>query len=245
MDVNYSKQTLDAVLPCLSGCVSEGWHVRTVRYDDLHLGTTGGREDRVIFNRTAEQKINYTLIRPEGNGDILGQRNKNCNNYKWLYHNTIASTSTDTFLFVAAEFCHSILYSTVCWIYICCMLFILTLQYIFHMICKHRLSVSRYILWEPIKLFSLNFQEKIQRKITMGQMRWMGQVTVNKGGKLSDCWKFIIVLLRRRKKKNNPEKNTFCWKETFVGKNHSFVDSATSLINGFFQKQKLHRKCWG
>lgn len=72
MDVNYSKQTLDAVLPCLSGCVSEGWHVRTVRYDDLHLGTTGGREDRVIFNRTAEQKINYTLIRPERNGDILG-----------------------------------------------------------------------------------------------------------------------------------------------------------------------------
>lgn len=67
------------------------------------------------------------------------------------------------------------------------MLFILTLQYIFHMICKHRLSVSRYILWEPIKLFSLNFKEKIQRKITMGQMRWMGQVTVNKGGKLSDC----------------------------------------------------------
>ena len=75
-------------------------------------------------------------------------------------------------------------------------------------------------------------------------MRWMGQVTVNKGGKLSDCWKFIIVFLRR-KKKNNPEKNTLCWKETFVGKNHSFVDSATSLINGFFQKQKLYRKCWG
>lgn len=67
------------------------------------------------------------------------------------------------------------------------MLSILTVQYIFHMICKHRLSVSRYILWEPIKLFSLNFIKKIQKKIRMEQMRWMGQVTVNKGGKLSDC----------------------------------------------------------
>lgn len=41
----FFKQTMDAVLPCLSGSVSEGWRDRTVRYDDLHLGTTGGEED--------------------------------------------------------------------------------------------------------------------------------------------------------------------------------------------------------
>lgn len=82
LDANYSKQTLDAVLPCLSGCVSEGWHDRTVRYDDLHLGTTGGGEDGVIFNRTAEKKNQFYLDQTRKKWRYLrsgGQRNKNCN----------------------------------------------------------------------------------------------------------------------------------------------------------------------
>lgn len=71
-------------------------------------------------------------------------------------------------------------------------------------------------------------------------MWWM--VAVNKGGKLSDCWKFITVFLRRKKKEQPWEEYL---SKSSVDKKHSFVDSAASLINGFIQKQKTYRKGLG
>lgn len=51
---------MDLVLPCMSGSVSEGWRDRTARYDDLHLGTTIGKEYREIFQ---DSYFKCTLIR--------------------------------------------------------------------------------------------------------------------------------------------------------------------------------------
>lgn len=109
-----------------------------------------------------------------------------------------------------------------------------------HLICKHRVSVSRYILWEPIKLFLLNCKRRDTEKNKDG-------TDVMDGG-CEQGWQVEWLLkvyhcIFKEKKKEQP------WEEylskSSVDKKHSFVDSAASLINGFIQKQKTYRKGLG
>lgn len=74
----------DAVLPCLSGCVSAGWHDHTVRCDGLRLGTTGVEKEKKYAAINVEVNIVIMLISVYSMPHMMHkQSSPSCTNRRW------------------------------------------------------------------------------------------------------------------------------------------------------------------